>query len=48
MASPTPPSDIDPNHLAHSQHFWSSFTKLSTYSAIGVVVILILLALFVA
>ncbi len=49
MANHQPtPTDIDPASLTHAQKFWTEFTKYSTWSVLGIVVILILLALFVA
>ena len=42
------PADVDPAALSHAESFWSSFAKYSTWSVLGCVAILILLALFVA
>ena len=49
MAQHAPaPHDVDPKAVASAQYFWQRFSKLSMYSALGVVVILVLLALFIA
>lgn len=47
-SSPPNPHDVDPNAVAHAQSFWTGFMKVSNLSIIGVIVILILLALFIA
>lgn len=42
------PNDVDPHIVAHAQSFWTGFMKVSNLSILGVIIILILLALFVA
>ena len=44
MASNTPVQD-DPKQLEDAKHFWDSFTQISKWSIISIVVIVILLAL---
>lgn len=48
MANNHPTPDVDPATLAQIEHFWSAFTKYSTWSVLGVIAIVVLLALFVA
>ena len=45
MASDQKPTD-DPEILAEHQAMWSSFVKFSTYSIVGVAIVLILMAIF--
>jgi hypothetical protein len=45
MATDQKPTD-DPEILAAHQAMWDGFVKFSTYSIVGVAVVLILMALF--
>lgn len=46
MATDNRRFDSDDDLLANRQAFWSGFIKFSTYSIVGVALVLILMALF--
>ena len=42
------PVEVDPHAVRDAQNFWSNFTQLTTYSVAVIIVILALMAYFVA
>ena len=42
------PADVDPQAVKTAHDLWSNFTQLTTYSVIAIIIILGLMAAFVA